>query len=344
MMNSSRLENYNDIAALQSLKAPKAKQDGTAIKEVARQFESLFVSMMLKSMRDANKGFSEGNMLSSKDTEFYQQMFDSQLSVSLSGDKGFGLAEVIERQLSAQAGTGQSGDDFVIGSLDQYQRKAFPTRDMTKFNDAVEQVDKALAEPAKPIDSVVAADLESLESVQEGSAKTSKPDPVAFDSPSDFVHAMLPHAQRIESETGISARLMIAQSALETGWGQKPIVNKDGSSSFNLFGIKANAAWAGPKAEVLTTEFYDGLPIKQRAEFRSYGSYTESFRDYAQFLQSNPRYEPALAQRDDPIEFARALQSSGYATDPNYADKIEDILGRHIPEVSGAQALESGER
>jgi flagellar protein FlgJ len=343
MLNSNRLDNYNDIAALQSLKAPKAKQDGAAIKEVAKQFESLFVSMMLKSMREANKGFSEGNMLSSKDTEFYQEMFDSQISVSLSGDKGFGLAEVIEKQLTAKAkAESQSDAEFSIGSLDQYQRKAFPARDRAKLNEAVEQVDKALSEPARY---EAGASLDASVANNEGNpASVVEPSALAFNSPSEFVRSMLPHAERVESETGISARLMIAQSALETGWGQKPILNKDGSSSFNLFGIKASAAWQGPKAEVLTTEFYDGLPIKQRAEFRSYGSYTESFRDYAQFLKSNPRYEPALALREDPVAFARALQSSGYATDPNYANKIEGILGRHIPESADVDALESGER
>ena len=308
MMQSPELSNYNDISALQSLKTDSNKNSREGIRATAEQFESLFVSMMLKSMRDANKSFSESNMLSSNDTEFYQEMFDSQIAVSLSSQKGggFGMADVIERQILESKGLVDSQSQYMSKSIADYQRKDFPSLNTEGLRDAVAQVDAVIE--------------------RNDANETQKDVPVSFESPDAFVKSLLPIAKNVERETGISASLMIAQSALETGWGQKPIMKQDGSQSFNMFGIKANHGWSGDTADILTTEFHQGAAIKQRDAFRAYGSFEESFQDYAEFLQSNPRYEKALSVSDKPVEFAKALQESGYATDPNYADKIERIV------------------
>ena len=318
-MQSPELKNYNDLSALQSLKTDSNKNSREGIRAVAEQFESMFISMMLKSMRDANKGFSEGNMLSSNETEFYQEMFDSQIAVSLSSQKGggFGMADVIERQILASKGMSDAQSQYLPMSISDYQRKDFPALRSEGLLEAVAKVDEVIErETAAPI-----------------GMPTEENMPITFDSPDAFVKSLLPIAKTVERETGISASLMIAQSALETGWGQKPIVKQDGTQSFNMFGIKANHGWSGDTADIVTTEFHQGIAIKQRDVFRAYGSFQESFQDYAEFLRSNPRYENALAVRGKPVEFAKALQASGYATDPNYAVKIERILHSRLSDV-----------
>ena len=323
MIQAPDVSNYNDLNALQSLKSASHKDSREGIKAVAEQFESMFISMMLKSMRAANKTFSEGNILSSNDTEFYQEMFDSQLSVSLANvdSGGIGLAAVIERQLLEGKGLAaepSAQKAMNISDLSSYQRKEFPRLDVPKLSQAMDELDQVMqSETATKQDGL----SEALAPLTE------------FSSPEQFVKALAPIASKVELQTGISARLMLAQSALETGWGQKPILKQDGAPSFNLFGIKAGKDWGGDQADIVTTEFYQGAAIKQRDAFRAYSSFEESFKDYAQFLQSNPRYEQALTLRENPLEFAKALQESGYATDPQYAEKIGRIMHSRLSDI-----------
>jgi peptidoglycan hydrolase FlgJ len=340
MIQTPDVSNYNDLNALQNLKSASHKDSREGIKAVAEQFESMFISMMLKSMRDANKTFSEGNILSSNDTEFYQEMFDSQISVSLSGagGGGIGLAKVIERQLLENKGLSQESgapEALDIADMSSYERLDFPRLNVAKLNDAIDELDQVL-DLEDSTDSVPLA-----QKIERNVTET----PVTeFSSPEQFVEALAPIASKVEAQTGISARLMLAQSALETGWGQKPILKSDGSPSFNLFGIKASGNWQGEQADIVTTEFHQGVAVKQRDAFRAYGSFEESFQDYAQFLQSNPRYEQALAVREQPIEFARALQDSGYATDPQYADKLGRIMHSRLSDIGLPPASFSEER
>lgn len=145
-------------------------------------------------------------------------------------------------------------------------------------------------------------------------------------SPVEFVKGLWPHAKRVAAMLGLKPAVLLAQAALETGWGQRMIQRPDGSSSFNLFGIKAGGAWDGDKVAVSTLEFEGGVPRRQRAQFRAYESLGASFEDYAKLLSENSRYHRALDRRSDPGEFLGALQEAGYATDPNYAKKIHAIL------------------
>jgi flagellar protein FlgJ len=143
----------------------------------------------------------------------------------------------------------------------------------------------------------------------------------------DFIRRVMPHAVQASADTGIPAHLMLGQAALESGWGKRAIKMADGSDSHNLFGIKADKNWQGKTAAVMTTEYSDGVAHKQVEKFRAYDSYAESFRDYAKLLKDNPRYAPVL-QQDGVQGFAQALQQSGYATDPKYADKLASVIGR----------------
>jgi flagellar protein FlgJ len=150
--------------------------------------------------------------------------------------------------------------------------------------------------------------------------------PSRFDSPEQFVRELLPVAEKVAAQSGINPRVMIAQAALETGWGRHMIEGDGGSPSFNLFGIKADTRWQGESVNIATTEFREGVPMNERAAFRAYPDYESSFRDYVSFLESNPRYRDVLAAADDPELFANRLQEAGYATDPNYGAKIRRIM------------------
>lgn len=262
-----------DFAGLASLRNEAAKSEDVAtLKAAAKQFESLFTQMMLKSMRDANRSFSEGSMFSSSQGDFYQDMFDDQISMELSKGKGLGLADVLVRQL-AQSGLVKGADGAAVGQ------------------DATQNVSSA-------------ADHQPLAQSKE-----------------DFVKMMWPHAQRAGQALGVDPSALVAQAALETGWG-RAVPNQSGGSSFNLFGIKAGSGWEGATANVPTLEFEDGVAVRKVERFRAYDSPADSFNDYARLIGNNPRYENARGAGGDVTTFASALQEGGYATDPNYAQKI----------------------
>ena len=147
----------------------------------------------------------------------------------------------------------------------------------------------------------------------------------AFNSPDEFVTTMLPMAEQAAKRIGVDPRYLVAQAALETGWGKSVMRQEDGSSSHNLFGIKAGSSWQGPQARAITSEFKNGQMVKETANFRSYGSFQDSFHDLVTMLQSNNRYQDVLKSADKPEQFVRELQKAGYATDPDYASKISQI-------------------
>lgn len=266
-----------------------AKQDqDQALPEVAQQFESIFLQMILKSMRDVNKVFSEGNFLSSEKVEFYRGMYDSQLSVSLSDEGGLGLAEIIVQQLSSAKGDSENTP-----------LKALPT------------VKHAKPENSYP-PQITTPSSEQL--------------PENFGNPVDFVKALWPHAKKAAQEFGVNAKVLIAQAALETGWGKSIIKHADGKSSNNLFNIKANNHWQDDKVTVSTLEYRDGVAGKELADFRSYGSFTDSFSDYLALISQNQRYSQAMSQSGNPQQYIHELQKAGYATDPLYTQKIMSIF------------------
>ncbi|MHC8310380.1 flagellar assembly peptidoglycan hydrolase FlgJ [Pseudomonas sp. GT1P32] len=147
----------------------------------------------------------------------------------------------------------------------------------------------------------------------------------AFSSADQFVNTMLPMAKEAAERIGVDPRYLVAQAALETGWGKSVMRAQDGSSSHNLFGIKAGSSWKGDSARAITSEFRNGAMVKETAEFRSYDSYKDSFHDLVTLLQTNNRYQDVVKSADNPEQFVRELQKAGYATDPDYASKISQI-------------------
>ena len=304
---------YTDFSGLNALKSQARNDKQAALEEVARQFESLFLSEMLKSMRKAGDVFAEGNYLNSSQSEFYRDMFDSQLSLTMAKGQGTGLAEALVRQLGQQV----PGLDSEGGKLAGHKA-------------SLADYDRSLP----PLSSRLPAQLEQVNEVADvTSATVTAPESdrtllERFDSPEQFVRELLPVAERIAGDSGIDPKLMVAQAALETGWGRHMITGDDQRPSFNLFGIKADRRWSGDSVTITTTEFREGVPMKERADFRAYPNYEASFRDYVAFLESNPRYREVLSVADQPEVFADKLQEAGYATDPNYGAKIRQIMNR----------------
>ncbi len=147
----------------------------------------------------------------------------------------------------------------------------------------------------------------------------------AFGSSDEFIATMLPMAEKAAARIGVDPKVLVAQAALETGWGKSIMRADDGSNSHNLFGIKATGNWKGENARAITSEFRDGQMVKETADFRSYDSYEDSFHDLVSLLQNNDRYQGVVKSADNPEQFVKELQKAGYATDPNYASKISSI-------------------
>ena len=274
-----------DTRSLNSLKLEAGQNSPDAAKEAAKQFESLFMRELIKSMREATM---KSGLLDSAGGDLGTDMLDQQLSVQMSGQPG-GLSEAIARQLSRQMGVAEP--TFSVPS----------TLSLPQVTGRAGVATKAAVSPIN----------------------TTTPAPKGRD---DFVQHLSSTAEAVAKESGIPASFMLGQAGHETGWGRSEIRNKDGSTSFNLFGIKAGKGWTGKVAEVTTTEYINGVPRKVVAKFRAYDSYEDSFRDYAKLINQSPRYEQARAQTGSAEAYASALQKAGYATDPAYARKLSGAI------------------
>ncbi|MDE8603866.1 flagellar assembly peptidoglycan hydrolase FlgJ [Marinomonas sp. RSW2] len=305
---------FADFSALTALKTKAQKDPEAALKDVAQQFESIFMNMLLKNMRSTNEAIGSG-LFSSAQTKQYQEMMDSQMSQGLAKSGGLGLSEALIRQYQTkQQGFStpeakERGDtDFLnqVAKQDLVRVQALAHRASTEFIQSVQQ--------------------ETQNSSANGVASLPSALSVVFESPDDFVDNLWPHAQQAADKLGVNPKAILAQAALETGWGKYPIAKEDGAASFNLFGIKADSRWQGDRAVVNTLEFRDGVAKREKAAFRAYDSFSQSFDDYADFLSSSERYKDALQAGDDASMFAASLLKGGYATDPKYSEKIDNIL------------------
>lgn len=295
---------YTDFQGLTALKAGAREQSPEALRAVAKQFEALFMQMMLKSMREAGEG---DPLFDGEQTELYRDMYDKQLALDLS-EKGMGLADVLVRQLQTQ---GQGKTDTASGLT-------LPQRLGTTF----QRIEAQAMNAAPPRSSGAAAPVTAAQ---------------VTESPEAFIRQLWPLAEKAAARIGASPEALLAQAALETGWGKAVIQRPDGSSSHNLFNIKADRRWDGESVAKPTLEYRDGVAAREVGRFRAYDSFAASFDDYVNFLQSNPRYAEALRQADDPKAFVRSLQDAGYATDPAYARKIGNILDRGMLAAVGEQ-------
>ncbi|MHB1676843.1 MAG: flagellar assembly peptidoglycan hydrolase FlgJ [Sulfuriferula sp.] len=285
MLNTSDISNTlaADTNGLAALKRVAKTNSPAAIKTVAKQFEAVFMNMMLKSMREATP---QDGILDNDQSRLYTSMLDQQLSQSMAS-KGIGLGDMLARQLT-------------------HNSSAVPA-----------QLDKAIAgkSPDSAALSAVATHFSGARSAHVQA----------------FKNRLQQHAEAASRITGIPAKFMLGQAALESGWGRKEIVAANGENSHNLFGMKATPGWQGKTVDATTTEYVHGVAQRKIEKFRAYDNYADSFRDYASMLRNNPRYQHVIANAQTATEFARGLQQAGYATDPHYADKLTRIINQTFP-------------
>ncbi|MDH4419096.1 flagellar assembly peptidoglycan hydrolase FlgJ [Acidovorax sp. HMWF029] len=277
-----------DIRSLNTLKYDAGTANNAqTTREVAKQFESLFMRELIKSMRDATM---KSGLMEGEQANLGQDLLDQQLSVTMAGMQG-GLSEAIARQLSRQMG----GADTT-----------FSVPSTLSLQSTLPRATASGASGNTPTETTIQA-------------------PKGRDG---FVQHLSGTAERVAQESGIPASFMLGQAGHETGWGKSEIKHRDGSNSFNLFGIKAGKGWTGKVAEITTTEYINGKAQKVTAKFRAYDSYEDSFRDYARLIKESPRYEQAesVAQSGSAMAYASALQKAGYATDPDYARKLSGAI------------------
>lgn len=325
-----------DMSQFSRLRAAAQRHDPQALHAVAKQFEALFTQQLLKSMRQAKVG---DDLMGSQQADMYQSMYDQQLAQKMAQGRGLGIADLLVRQLQgaqAQPASGQASDKAAVATpvALNIARKYFPLDTQAKSGHFV-ALPTARSMPLM----TAATTARSAPVAAAVPLRDAQPQqPVSLAHPADFIKSLMPQAQAAARELGIPARVLVAQAALETGWGKHMIKNADGTPSYNFFGIKAGQHWQGDKVSKSTTEYHGNAPAREVAQFRSYASPAEAFKDYVHFLKSNPRYAEALNHGGDAGHFARGLQKAGYATDPAYAEKIRRISVGPTMRLALAQA------
>lgn len=360
---------YTDLNRLQRLKVGDERDSEANLRQVAQEFEALFIGEMMKAMRSANDVLAD-DLFNSNESKTYRDMYDQQMSVTLSQGKGMGMADVLVRQMSSMQQPSTRPNPFA--QADSELKVASEPAAATPATPAVESAPAAAENTAyrhvadtstvnfrrytgvapsalaKYKQQLAAASAETAAGQQptHKQAMRSYADVInslpasaakqvqqgRFHSPEEFVTAMLPMAEQAAKQLGVDPSYLVAQAALETGWGKHMQRGADGQSSYNLFGIKAHG-WKGQSAAAPTSEYINGKLVKITDSFRQYDSFTHSFNDYVNFLQQNPRYKKALQVAGNAEQYVRELQRAGYATDPNYAAKISRIA-RQIQQQS----------
>lgn len=301
-----------DAGATQDLREQLRKDPQAGLKAAAQQFETLFLQMVLKSMRDTVP--SDG-LLQSDQTRFYNSLLDQQMAQNMAtSGNGVGFARLIEQQLGRQyapTDDAAASDDLSAILAGKDLPPSLPAATSLQYREVPSSLPTSAAYPA-------ATAANAAEATAGGKTTTAS-------TPKEFANQVWPHAVEASRATGIPPQFLVAQSALESGWGKSEIRKADGTSSYNLFGIKAGAGWTGDTVAVTTTEYVDGKPQQVVESFRAYSSYAEAFRDYAGLLRNSSRYGGVIGTQDG-TEFARRLQAAGYATDPKYAEKLASII------------------
>lgn len=296
----SQARNVNDLAGLDKLRQAAKKHDKAALKEAATQFEAIFIQMMLKSMRKAEDVLvDKDSPFNSEQVKFYRDMHDQQLAMDMAAKGSMGLAKMLEQQLGGEDGfipasvLRNNGD--LAGARAQYQS----------------------AQAAK----------NNNDNQPHYSAQISRGNKqAAFGNEQEFVQRLMPIAEKVAPEYGLDPKALVAQAAVETGWGKFMIHSQQGQNGHNLFGIKADRNWQGNRTLVDTLEYSGGNPKRQLAQFRAYGSFEDSMRDYAGFVSNSSRYSNAMQSAKDPAAYFEQLQQAGYATDPQYANKVISVM------------------
>lgn len=287
-----------DVQSLGSLKQQLNEKPEEGLRQVTQQLEATFVQMMLKSMRAA---LPQDGMFSSDQTRMMTSMYDQQIAQNLS-QKGLGFGEMMYQQLS-----GQQDSEVPLNS------SMMPLDDVTVMQSMPQQAMAQLMRKFSAAGDVLGAPLKKIRELELNSQ--------------NFIAKLTEPAKSASQKSGVPHLLILAQAALESGWGKREILTAEGKTSHNLFGIKAGKSWKGPVTNIMTTEVIDGNTIKMRDNFRVYGSYEEAIADYTRLLTENPRYH-GVKQAASPELAAQRLHKAGYATDPGYSDKLITLINQ----------------
>jgi flagellar protein FlgJ len=297
-----------DANSLNNLKQAAKENSPEAIKGVAKQFEAIFMNMMLKSMREATP---QDSLLDNDQSRTFTSMLDQQLTNNLAS-KGLGLSDVLARQLTKNGyGVTNALEQVVSDPSDLTNNQSL--NENLIGNPFLNQARVALQQNANNINQAI-KNISAFKPLNEGTSAES------------FQKKMVHHAEAASRVSGIPAHLMLGQAALESGWGKRELKSTDGTPSNNLFGIKATGNWSGKVVEALTTEYVNGIKQKRIEKFRAYDSYADSFKDFANLMRNNSRYENVMANLDNVQGYAKAMQKAGYATDPAYAEKLANVI------------------
>ena len=324
---------YTDLHGLDQLKHKLKGDSEDDLRVVAQQFEAIFIQQMLKTMRDAS--LSEG-LFDNNASDFYVDMLDKQMSLNLSTGKGIGLADIIVQQLSNTLNLKPEEEAEQVNStkllLDSGSQVPV-SKPLIQREDVVRKNISSVTSE-NPIDqSKVVASGHSVYLSSENTANIADPE--------TFIKSLWPLAVNAAQEIGVTPQVLIAQAALETGWGQYIAKDENGNSSHNLFNIKAGSSWQGDTVTLATTELKNGTAVKEYAAFRAYDSYNGGFEDYVALVKHNPRYQQAMVNSASEKDYVVALQKAGYATDPDYSDKILQIAnGQTMMHVSATLGSE----
>ncbi|MBL4899310.1 MAG: flagellar assembly peptidoglycan hydrolase FlgJ [Colwellia sp.] len=335
--NFDRARNFLELNGLNAIREQSRSTDSeskkAALQEAAQQFEAIFMKMLLKSMRKAQDVLESDSPFNSESTKFYRDMHDQQMAVELSSNGTLGLSELIVRQLGGDDTFTPSSVLRNDGNLEQIKKAAKQAKLQFQMNNKSDlstvNTLASLTANHQSNDSIKNINVTKIpfatDEVSQTKTSVNFSSPT-FSEPKDFVRALIEPAKSVQEKIGVPFQVIIAQAALETGWGQKIIKDKNGSSSNNLFNIKADNGWVGASIQKESLEFEQGAMVKKSSPFRAYQSLTESVNDYVNFLTDNDRYQDALQNSSNVEHFVHSLQKAGYATDPQYANKIMATL------------------
>ncbi len=311
-----------DVADAMALKAGAAGGDKDALRAAAQQFEALMVAQMLKTMRETHFNDEDDPLTGGESMKMYQDLLDQQWAAKMAKGRGLGFADMLVRQMEQNAGLALKADSAGAAGADKPGAAAGKSGGSAVPSAAGSAgLQGGAVSPAVTTGVQTTATTGATTGAQAAAASAA---PRAGDRKQRFLEALRPHAEAAEAETGVPARFILAQAALESGWGDREIKDAQGQSSHNLFGIKAGRSWDGAAVETTTTEYRQGLPMKQTQRFRAYADYGEAFTDYANLLKN--RYGDAVNAGNDAAGFAKGLADGGYATDPAYAGKLKAVI------------------
>ena len=338
--NFDQSRNFLELNGLNAIREQSRGSDSEgkkeALQEAAQQFEAIFMKMLLKSMRKAQDVLESDSPFNSESTKFYRDMHDQQMAVELSSNGTLGLSDLIVRQLGG--GDNNFTPRSVLrndGNLEQIKKSVKQATllsqtnnesDLNPFSLLPTSTDTASFQRNDNVNNANVTKIPfEIGDVNQASSSVNFSTP-SFNEPKEFVSALIEPAKSVQEKIGVPFQVIIAQAALETGWGQKIIKDKNGDSSNNLFNIKADSRWAGDNITKETLEFEQGAMVKKSEPFRMYESLSDSVDDYVNFLTDNDRYQEALQNPSNVEHFVHSLQKAGYATDPQYATKIMATL------------------